>query len=50
MARRHTGKWMALIHQLAQSFVEDMGVNLCGRNIGVAEHFLHAAQVGLIVQ
>ena len=41
---------MIILKNLAQAFVGDMGVDLGGSDGGVAEHFLHAADVGAILQ
>ena len=42
------GQRMALAHQFAQALAGDMGINLRGRNVGVAKHLLHAAQTEVI--
>ena len=38
--------WMEFFVHVSQSLVVDMGVNLRGSNVDVAEHLLNAAQVG----
>ncbi len=36
--------------QLLQPFACDMRVNLCGRNIGMAEQQLHYAQISSVIK
>src|SRR5713101_5340682 len=45
-ARRVRGSWMKRAMDLAQMAFGQMGVNLGGRDIAVAEHLLHRAQIG----
>ena len=35
-----------LLHQPAQALLDDMGVDLRGRDVGMAEKLLHRAQIG----
>ena len=41
---------MQIAHHRAHPLVEHMSVNLRRRNIGVAEQFLHDAQIGAVLQ
>src|SRR5579872_418282 len=41
---------MQIAHQTFQPLLDDMGVDLRRRNIGMAEQCLHDAQVGAVVQ
>ena len=36
---------MALSHQRLKPGIGDVGVNLCGRNIGVSQHLLNASEI-----
>ena len=36
--------------QIAKALVEHMGIDLGGGDVGVAQHLLHGAQVGAMVQ
>jgi len=40
---------VVVVDQAHQPFFQHMGVNLRGRNIGVAEKLLHGAQIGAIL-
>ena len=44
------GKRMVVLHQFLQPFLQDMGVDLCGRNIGMAEQLLHSTKVGAVLK
>ena len=39
-----------LLDQAPQSLLDDMGVDLCGRDIGMAEELLHRAEIGAALQ
>ena len=41
---------MVIVHQSDQPFLQHMGVNLRGGDVGVAEQLLHGAQVGAVLQ
>lgn len=41
---------MVVLHQFLQPFLQDMGVDLCGRNIGMAEQLLHSTKVGAVLK
>ena len=41
---------MKLLEDVAQVLVGDVGVDLCGADVAVAEHALDTAQVGSIHQ
>jgi hypothetical protein len=41
---------MEITHQRFQAFFQHMRVNLCRRDVGVAEERLHHPQVGAVVQ
>ena len=41
---------MKLLEDVAQVLVGDVGVDLCGADIAVAEHTLDTAQVGTVHQ
>jgi hypothetical protein len=36
--------------QLLQAFAGDMGVNLCGRNVGVPQQHLYYTQVRAVIE
>jgi len=42
--------WMNLLVQTLQAFSGNMGVDLCGGKVCVAEHELHTSQVGSVFQ
>src|SRR5208337_5421631 len=44
------GSWMECAMDLAQVAFREMGVNLRGRDVGMAEHLLHRAQIGAALQ
>ena len=39
-----------LLDQPSQPLLDDMGVDLRGRDVGVAEELLHRAQIGAVLQ
>src|SRR5439155_22526866 len=39
------GPWMSLIIRAPQPLSSDMGVNLCGNEVGMPQQFLHAPQI-----
>jgi hypothetical protein len=41
---------MKTVVQALQTLLVDMGVDLGGRDVGMAEHRLHGAQVGAVLQ
>ena len=49
-APRDVRQRMSARYQRAQPLVEHMGVDLRGRDVGMAEHRLHAAQIGVVRQ
>src|SRR3546814_10511806 len=49
-AAKSTGERMALLHQRLQALAQHVGVDLRGRDVGVAQHLLQRAQVGAVVQ
>src|SRR6516162_1459896 len=44
------GQWVQVAHQRLQPLFQHVGVDLCGRDVGVAEQGLYDAQVGAVVQ
>src|SRR3546814_2869656 len=49
-AAKSAGERMALLHQRLQTLAQHVGVDLRGRDVGVAQHLLQRAQVGAVVQ
>ena len=41
---------MVLLDEAAETLLDDMGIDLRGRNIGMAEQLLHRAQIGTTLE
>ena len=43
-------QWMQVAHQALEPLLDHMGVDLRGRDVGMAQQRLHDAQIGAVVQ